>query len=163
MITLTRIDGRLIHGQVTVGYTRRYEANYIIVANDELAASSFQKNILKMAAPAGTEIDIFSIDETVKIILENSFADKKILLLVKSPIDMVSLIEKGCEFQKVNVGGVINEGASIKMTKEVIATEDEFKAWQKLDSMGIAMEMQWDISKTPTNFNEVIKKLSKKH
>jgi mannose/fructose/N-acetylgalactosamine-specific phosphotransferase system component IIB len=161
MIALTRIDGRLIHGQVTVGYTRRYGANFVIVANDELAESTFQKNMMKMAAPAGTEIEIFSIDETAAIIKEDELADKTILLLVKSPIDLVSLIEKGCKFPKVNVGGVINEGATVKMTKEVIATEDELEAWKKLDEMGIEMELQWEISKNPANFNAVVRKTTK--
>ena len=161
MITLTRIDGRLIHGQVTVGYTRRYGANYIVVTNNELAASTFQKNMMKMAAPAGTEIEIFSIDETAEIIKEEKLADKIILLLVKSPIDLVSLIEKGCTFSKVNVGGVINEGANIKMTKEVMATDEELAAWKKLDEMGVEMEVQWEVSKTPANFNNVIKKIAK--
>jgi len=161
MITLTRIDGRLIHGQVTVGYTRRYGANYIVVTNNELAASTFQKNMMKMAAPAGTEIEIFSIDETAEIIKEEKLADKTILLLVKSPIDLVSLIEKGCTFSKVNVGGVINEGANIKMTKEVMATDEELAAWKKLDEMGVEMEVQWEVSKTPANFNNVIKKIAK--
>lgn len=161
MITLTRIDGRLIHGKVTVGYTRRYGANYIVVTNNELAASTFQKNMMKMAAPAGTEIEIFSIDETAEIIKEEKLADKTILLLVKSPIDLVSLIEKGCTFSKVNVGGVINEGANIKMTKEVMATDEELAAWKKLDEMGVEMEVQWEVSKTPANFNNVIKKIAK--
>lgn len=159
MIVLTRIDGRLIHGQVTVGYTRRYGANYIVVANDELATSTFQKNMMKMATPAGTEIEIFSIDETAELIKEEKLAEKTILLLVKSPIDLVSLIEKGCVFSKVNVGGVINEGAKIKMTKEVMATDEELAAWKKLDEMGVEMEVQWEVSKTPANFNNVIKKI----
>ena len=161
MIALTRIDGRLIHGQVTVGYTRRYSANFVIVANDDLAESTFQKNMLKMAAPAGTEIEIFSINETADIIKEDKFSDKTILLLVKSPIDLVSLIEKGCSFPEVNVGGVINDGATIKMTKEVIATIDELEAWKKLDEMGIEMQLQWEVSKTPVNFNAVIRKTGK--
>ena len=161
MIALTRIDGRLIHGQVTVGYTRRYGANFVIVANDDLAESTFQKNMLKMATPAGSEIEIFSINETAEIIKEEKYADKTILLLVKSPIDLVSLIEKGCTFSEINVGGVINDGAKIKMTKEVIATEDELKAWKKLDEMGIEMQLQWEVSKSPSNFNAVIRKTNK--
>lgn len=161
MIALTRIDGRLIHGQVTVGYTRRYGANFVIVANDDLAESTFQKNMLKMAAPAGTEIEIFSINETADIIKEEKFSDKTILLLVKSPIDLVSLIEKGCSFTEVNVGGVINDGATIKMSKEVIATSDELEAWKKLDELGIELQLQWEVSKTPVNFNAVIRKTGK--
>ncbi|MCB2209770.1 PTS sugar transporter subunit IIB [bacterium] len=158
MIVLTRIDGRLIHGQVTVGYTRRYSADTIIVANDYLADSSFEKSLLKMAAPTGVEIEILSLDETAKKIKEDGFEGSKVLLLVKSPVDFVELVEKGCSFEKVNVGGVINEGADIKLTKEVMATKEELEAWKKINEMGIKMELQWEVSKNITNFNNIISK-----
>jgi len=159
MIALTRIDGRLIHGQVTVGYTRRYKANTIVVANDYLADSSFENNLMKMAAPAGVEIEVLSIDETASRINTDEFEGHRVLLLVKSPIDFVQLIEKGSSFEKVNVGGVINEGATKKLTKEVIATEEELQAWKKINELGIKMELQWEVSKNLTNFNEIIAKV----
>lgn len=158
MIVLVRVDGRLIHGQVTVGYTRRYGADYIVIANDYLASSSFEKSLMKMAAPAGVEIDVLSIEETSNKIMEDEFEGKKALLLVKSPVDLVKLIDEGCQFEEINVGGVINEGATIKLTKEVIATKEELEAWKKLNDLGVKMGLQWEISKKITNFNDVISK-----
>lgn len=158
MIALTRIDGRLIHGQVTVGYTRRYGVDLIIVANDYLANSTFEQNLMKMAAPAGVEIEILSLNEAADRVKTDGWKDNTVLLLLKSPVDFVQLIEKGCKFEKTNVGGVINEGATIKLTKEVKATEKELVAWKKINDLGIKMELQWEISKRITNFNEIIAK-----
>ena len=158
MIELVRIDGRLIHGQVTVGYTRRYGVDLIVIANDYLAGSSFEKNLMKMAAPAGVDIDVLSIEETAQKIKQDEFEGNRTLLLVKSPIDLVKLIDEGCQFDDINVGGVINEGATIKLSKEVIATEEELDAWKKLHNLGVKMGLQWEISKKITNFNDVISK-----
>lgn len=158
MIALVRVDGRLIHGQVTVGYTRRYGIDLIVIANDYLAGSSFEKSLMKMAAPAGVDIDVISIEETANKIREDKFGGNKTLLLVKSPVDLVKLIDEGCQFDEVNVGGVINEGAKIKLTKEVIATEEELTAWKKLNDSGVKMGLQWEVSKNITNFNDIISK-----
>lgn len=158
MITLTRIDGRLIHGQVTVGYSRRYGVDLLIVANDYLANSTFEKTMLKMAAPTGVSIEIITLAEAADEMKSSQWEDNKVLLLIKSPVDFVELVKKGTSFEKINVGGVINEGATIKLTKEVIATEEEMSAWKEIDALGIQMELQWDISKGVKNFNEIIRK-----
>ena len=79
-------------------------------------------------------------------------------MLVKSPIDLVTLLEKGLVIDKVNVGGVINDGAKIKLTKEVMATDEEMVAWKKLNELGLKLELQWESNAITTDFNNVIAK-----
>ena len=158
MITLLRVDGRLIHGQVIAGFTRRVSANMIVVINDAAAKNAFQKNMMKMAIPAGTALEIFTVDEAVQKFNENFAESKKLLVLVKSPVDLLALIEKGLKIDKVNVGGVINDGANIKLTKEVMATAEELEAWKKLNELGIKLELQWESNAKVSDFNAVIAK-----
>ncbi|MCC6145953.1 MAG: PTS sugar transporter subunit IIB [Anaerolineaceae bacterium] len=156
MITMLRIDGRLIHGQVIAGFSGRVGANMIMVINDAAAKNAFQKNLMKMAIPAGTALEVLSVEESLVKLNTDAFLQKKILVLVKSPIDLVALIEKGLVIEKVNVGGVINDGAKIKLTKEVMATEEEMVAWKKLNELGLKMELQWESNAIVTDFNNVI-------
>lgn len=158
MIVMLRVDGRLIHGQVIAGFSRRVGANMIMVINDAAAKNAFQKNIMKMAIPAGTALEVLSVEESLVKLNSDAFQSKKILALVKSPIDLVTLIEKGLIIDKVNVGGVINDGAKIKLSKEVMATEDEMVAWKKLNELGLKMELQWESNAITTDFNNLIAK-----
>lgn len=158
MIVMLRVDGRLIHGQVIAGFSRRVGANMIMVINDAAAKNAFQKNIMKMAIPAGTALEVLSVEESLVKLNSDAFQSKKILALVKSPIDLVTLIEKGLIIYKVNVGGVINDGAKIKLSKEVMATEDEMVAWKKLNELGLKMELQWESNAITTDFNNLIAK-----
>lgn len=158
MIVMLRVDGRLIHGQVIAGFSRRVGANMIMVINDAAAKNAFQKNIMKMAIPAGTALEVLSVEESLVKLNSVAFQSKKILVLVKSPIDLVTLIEKGLIIDKVNVGGVINDGAKIKLSKEVMATEDEMVAWKKLNELGLKMELQWESNAITTDFNNLIAK-----
>jgi len=59
---------------------------------------------------------------------------------------------------KVNVGGVRSPGATIKLTKEVIATPEELIAWKKLDQEGIRIEVQWVANAGATALNDIIRK-----
>lgn len=61
MITLLRIDNRLIHGQVAMVWTRHLQANRIIVANDEVVKNEVQKAALKMACPPTAKCSVLAV------------------------------------------------------------------------------------------------------
>ena len=54
-IVLTRIDNRLIHGQVATMWTASVGANLLLVANDEVSKDEFRQSLMDMAAPAAAQ------------------------------------------------------------------------------------------------------------
>ena len=62
MISMLRVDDRLIHGQVAVMWSKQLAVTRIIVANDEIAANELQASALKMAAPAGVKAAILPVE-----------------------------------------------------------------------------------------------------
>jgi mannose/fructose/sorbose-specific phosphotransferase system IIB component len=158
-ISLIRIDERLIHGQVTMGWARTASANLILAVNDLVAKDPFQKKLMMMAAPVGASVEIYSVDEVVEKLNAKAWPNATILLLLRNPIDMVRLVEKGVRVEKVNVGGVRSPEAKIKLTKEVIATPLELEAWKKLDEQGIHIEVQWVPGAGTTMLNDILRKL----
>ena len=51
-IVLTRIDNRLVHGQVATQWCGSIGANLILVANDEVAGNTLRQGLMDMAAPS---------------------------------------------------------------------------------------------------------------
>lgn len=66
-IVLTRVDNRLIHGQVATNWLKTYNANLCIVADDAVAEDSMQQTLLKLAA-GNMQIRFFTIQKTIDII-----------------------------------------------------------------------------------------------
>lgn len=157
-ISMIRIDERLIHGQVTMGWARIAGANLILAVNDLVANDEFQKKLMMLAAPVGATIEIYSVAEVVEKLNDNTWPNATILLLLRNPIDMVRLIELGVKVSKVNVGGVRSPGTTIKLTKEVSATPEEMVAWKKLDELGVRIEVQWVPGAGVTVLNDIIRK-----
>ena len=62
-VMLFRIDDRLIHGQIVVGWVNALKADSIIVINDAVARNELQKCLLKMAVPPEIKVEIFAVDE----------------------------------------------------------------------------------------------------
>ena len=62
-IVLTRIDDRLIHGQVVTAWIKQYPINKILIIDDELSQNRLMERIYKAAAPMGVEVLIQSVSE----------------------------------------------------------------------------------------------------
>ena len=69
MISMMRIDDRLIHGQVAVMWSKELGISRIIVASDAIASNEIQVSALKMAAPAGVKAAILPINKAIGIFI----------------------------------------------------------------------------------------------
>ena len=104
-IRLTRIDNRLIHGQVATQWCGVVGANLLLVANDAVAADEFRQSLMNMAAPAYAQTRFFTIQKTIDIIHKAS-PNQHIAIICESPQDVLKLVEGGVPIKKVNIGNM---------------------------------------------------------
>lgn len=79
-ILLTRIDNRLVHGQVGVTWTRALGANLILVANDQASKDTLQQKLMATTAESsGAEIRFFSHLKKRLLLLTRLLIAKKYL------------------------------------------------------------------------------------
>ncbi len=124
-ILLTRIDNRLIHGQVVCNWAGTVGANLIVVVDDETANSETEKNIMKLAASSlGFDSRFFTVQHTIDVI-EKASADQKIFLVCKTPETLRKLIEGGVEIKKVNIGNMHFSEGKKKVSDKVYASDKE--------------------------------------
>ena len=64
-IVLTRIDNRLVHGQVATQWCGAIGANLILVANDEVAGNKLRQGLMDMAAPSYASMRYWTIEKTI--------------------------------------------------------------------------------------------------
>ena len=140
-IVLTRIDDRLIHGQVVTAWAKVTNGNRIVIADDEVAADDFMKDVLKMAVPAGFKIGIYSIEEAATI-LKGEDTGERIIILVKRPESVRRLLENGVSIKELNLGGM---GATIgrkQLYRNISISVAEKQCFQDLISRGVHVFVQ---------------------
>ena len=96
-IVLTRIDNRLVHGQVATQWCGAIGANLILVANDEVAGNSLRQGLMNMAAPAYAAMRYWTIQKTIDTIHKAS-AKQLIFIVCENPQDVVKQ-ELGVELE----------------------------------------------------------------
>ena len=67
-ILMTRIDNRLVHGQVGVTWVNALGANLLLVANDSAAQDPVQQNLMDMVIAEGIQTRYFTLQKTIDII-----------------------------------------------------------------------------------------------
>lgn len=105
-ILLTRIDNRLVHGQVGVTWTSTIGANLLVVVDDEVAKDDMQQKLMSMTADTyGFGIRFFSIEKTINVI-SKAAPHQKIFLICRTPATVRKLVEGGVPLKDVNVGNM---------------------------------------------------------
>lgn len=140
-IVLSRIDERLVHGQVGVQWVGFAGANLIIVANDIVATDEIQQNLMEMVVAEGIGIRFWSIQKTIDTI--HKAADRqKILLVCKTPGDFLALVKGGVPITNLNVGNMHYISGKNQIHKTVSVDEKDISDFMELKSHGIESMIQ---------------------
>lgn len=141
MISMARVDDRLIHGQVAVKWCKELEIGRIIVASDSIAKNAVQVAALKSAAPAGVKAAILPIEKAQAIINDPRSAALKILLVSNDPADLLKVFQGIEERPVLNVAnyGRINGpiGGKQKISDSVYLTEDDVRVIHEISDLGV--------------------------
>ncbi|MBV7434683.1 PTS N-acetylgalactosamine transporter subunit IIB [Cardiobacteriaceae bacterium TAE3-ERU3] len=140
-ILLTRIDNRLIHGQVGMTWTNWLGANLVLVADDELAADENQQALMDMAIAGGAQSRYFTLQKTIDVI--HKAADRqKIFIVVRTPQNALKLVEGGVPIDKINVGNLHFAEGKKQVSKVISVTEDDIRCFRELEEKGVTCTAQ---------------------
>ena len=137
-----RVDDRLIHGQVATRWATGLKVNRIMIIDDAVAVNETEKSILRMAAPAGVNTSILQFEKALANIKNGNYAGHRVMLVVKSPVILVKMMEAGINLLPVNIGNMSNRPGTTQYKKSISMTEDEKAAVEKLLQSGIKVTAQ---------------------
>jgi len=141
-IVLTRIDDRLIHGQVTAACLRAYPSDSIYVVDDQVAKNDFLKTVLKITASSGIKVEAMTVNEALKI-LKDENNKERIMIITKRPHAIVGLVKGGVKIGSINVGGMQPKAASTKrISKAVSVAKEDIDDFHFLAERGIKIEIR---------------------
>ena len=124
-ILLTRIDNRLVHGQVGVAWTSSLVGcNLIVVADDLAAEDEIQQSLMRATAEnAGCGIRFFTLEKTCAVIHKAS-PSQHIFLIVRNPQAARVLVEGGVPIDKLCIGNMHEAPGKVK-TRDAHVYMDE--------------------------------------
>ncbi|WP_240077005.1 PTS mannose/fructose/sorbose transporter subunit IIAB [Enterococcus faecalis] len=138
-IVNTRIDERLIHGQVAGIWSTSLSTQRIIVANDEAATDPLQKSSLRMAAPSSMRLSVLGVEAAAKNIQSGKYGKQRLFLLFKNPKDVLRFIEAQGPIKTVNVGNMSYKEGAREVTKSIQVLPEEEQIFETIASKGVTV------------------------
>jgi mannose/fructose/N-acetylgalactosamine-specific phosphotransferase system component IIB len=140
MISLIRIDDRLIHAQVVIGWGRVLHPDRMVIADDHVASSDWEQSLYAAASPPEIKVSILSLEETVRQLKGGVFDREKLIILVEHPRSVLGLMDLGLEIDTINVGGLHYAKGKEKVLDHVYLDEEERSALRELVKRGVTLE-----------------------
>ncbi len=106
-IVLFRVDERLIHGQVVVGWGERLNMDRIVVVDDELSASAWEQELYCLGVPPTVDA-VFATVEEARRDLEHWRDDPRRVVVLVRNVDTLRRLADGAllDAQEINLGGI---------------------------------------------------------
>lgn len=141
-ILLTRIDNRLIHGQVGVTWTKNLGANLLLVAYDEVANDPMQQKLMTVTAKSsGADVRFFSLEKTAAII-SKAAPEQKIFIICKTTADVRYLVEHGVPIKDLNVGDMHFSKGKRAISKKVYVDDSDYTDLKAIEAASVNFFIQ---------------------
>ena len=105
-IVLFRVDERLIHGQVVIGWGHELRPSRYVLVDDELAQSDWEQDLYRLGA-SGSEVEFVAVAEA-RDRLDEWRADARRTILLTRDVGTMKALSKGglLAGERVNLGGI---------------------------------------------------------
>jgi mannose/fructose/N-acetylgalactosamine-specific phosphotransferase system component IIB len=142
-IAVARIDDRLVHGQVVIGWCRPLEITRILLVEEGVATSEFEQELYRLAVPDDITIE-FLTDATAPARLDEAAASgDRTLVLTGSVESMIALQRARPQWiQAVNVGGVHDRPGRVERLRYLYLSGDELAMLGAVAATGVSVTAQ---------------------
>ncbi|MCI2802812.1 PTS system mannose/fructose/N-acetylgalactosamine-transporter subunit IIB [Staphylococcus pettenkoferi] len=157
-IIASRIDGRLIHGQVANLWGMKLGITRFMVIDDEVAQNDVEKQSLKLATPAGIRLSVLSVEKAATNIKNGKYDSQRLMIVARKPDRFLRLLDYGVDFGTLNVGNMSQSDDTRSITNSINVTDEDVRVFEALNSKGVEIVSQM----VPNNKAEAFMPLLKK-
>jgi PTS system mannose-specific IIB component/fructoselysine and glucoselysine-specific PTS system IIB component len=155
-IDLFRIDDRLIHGQVVVGWGQPMNAGFIALVDDEVAGSEWEQELYRMGVPPEMDVYFATVEQAAERIAAWRSDPRRGILLTADVETMRRLVDATNGIRSVNLGGIHHRAGRIGRLRYLYLSPEEENELRALEARGIAVTAQDVPSARPLPLRELL-------
>jgi D-glucosaminate-specific PTS system IIB component len=142
VVTMTRVDARLVHGQVAGRWLKTLNADRVVIVEDEVANDPFMVELFELASPPGTKMICYSFEQAVKEWEKDEFGEGRIIIMFKYPQSADKAWRMGVKFKALNVAQVPGGPGRRLAHATVSLSEAEMDLLENLANEGVNVYIQ---------------------
>jgi mannose/fructose/N-acetylgalactosamine-specific phosphotransferase system component IIB len=159
LISLVRVDNRLIHGQVVEAWLPHLKVGRVAVADDEAAHNPLIRAAMGLAVQPSVEVMIHPLRS---FNFERISRDQvKTLVLVRDVKDALEAKQRGLRLTHLNLGNVHFATGRRQVSASVFLSPEEMNQLRLLAEEGVAVDARGVPSEKPVTFAEMTERFGK--
>jgi mannose/fructose/N-acetylgalactosamine-specific phosphotransferase system component IIB len=136
-LVLCRVDDRLIHGQVLVGWGQPLGIQRFVLADDEVAKSGWEQDLYRMAVPQGLEVVFATVAGAGAQLRAWDADDRRTAVLLGSVEGAAKLYHAAPAIvRKINLGGIHHRPGRLERLPYVYLSPEEHRLLTELVAEG---------------------------
>jgi len=140
-LVLHRIDDRLIHGQVVVGWAQPLDVRFIVLVDDEVATSEWEQELYRMGVPPNMDVYFLTVAKAIDE-LPRYRADVRHGILLTGDIGTMRQLVDAGGISSINLGGIHHRAGRTQRLRYVFLNDQEESALRDLATRGVAVSAQ---------------------
>jgi PTS system mannose-specific IIB component/fructoselysine and glucoselysine-specific PTS system IIB component len=153
-VELVRLDDRLVHGQVVVGWGQALAVSLVILVDDRVRESGWEQELYRMGMPPDMELAFVSVAEAVDALPTWAESARKTLVLTGDVDSLVRLVE-AAGIRRVNIGGVHQNPERKQRLRYVYLSDAEMTELRRLADCGVDVSAQDVPTARPIPLSEI--------
>lgn len=144
-VVLVRIDDRLIHGQVVVGWAAHLNPALLLVLDDEVAAETWENELVCSACPDSMRAEVTTVEDGARRLAEEAAAGSagpRTIVLLRGTREARRLVEYGYLPAELNIGGLHHHAGSRSILPYVYVDAREEADLRALAARGVRLSAQ---------------------
>jgi mannose/fructose/N-acetylgalactosamine-specific phosphotransferase system component IIB len=142
-IALCRVDDRLVHGQVVIGWGRPLAIELIVLVDDAVMASSWEQDLYRMAVSPEIEVQFAGVAQASTRLHEWQSGTRRVLILTGDLPTMAALYAaEPNAMHRINLGGLHHRPGRRERLPYLYLTDDELRDLRALEAAGADIQAQ---------------------
>jgi len=140
-LVLARVDDRLVHGQVVVGWATALRARRLLVVDDAAAGRAWEREL--MAASGGElAVRVVATAEAAAALAEEAARPEPAIALFRSPHTALAAVAAGAALTELNLGGLHHAPGKERVLDYVYLDAADRAALAELAARGVRVVAQ---------------------
>ncbi|MEE8117538.1 MAG: PTS sugar transporter subunit IIB [Gemmatimonadales bacterium] len=140
-VLLVRVDDRLIHGQVVIGWGRAVNCERIVLIDDGIAHNNWEQELYRMGVPENMTVEFASVSEAASAYPAWTANGQRTIVLL-TDVDTLVRFCSVAPVTKVNLGGIHGGEDRTERLSYVFLSQWELEQLRDLSARGIEITAQ---------------------
>jgi PTS system mannose-specific IIB component/fructoselysine and glucoselysine-specific PTS system IIB component len=152
-----RIDDRLVHGQVVVGWGQPLKLRFIVLVDDLVAANDWERELYRMGTPPEMELFVETVESAVARLPEFAARADAGLLLTGDVPTMDRLTAAATTIRDVTIGGLHHRPGRATCLSYVYMSDDEVAGLATMAARGVHIAAQDLPASSPVPLDDLLR------